>query len=269
MDMDDEVGDDGTEPEEFVRALARGLAVIEAFDHAHPAQTLSEVAKRAGVSRATARRLLLTLIALGYAAQTGRQFTLRPKVLNLGLAYLASFSLASLAHPFLEDLAGRIHESCSIAVLDGTDIVYVARVSGKRIMSIDISIGTRLPAVVTSLGRVLLADLPAADLEAFLTKAESCSASSGLVGSQPRLDRGGLRAAIHQCRQAGWALVDQELEQGLRSVAAPIRGRDGSVVAAINVGTNAAAVPLERLMSEIIPALLATAAQLSQAMRLA
>jgi IclR family pca regulon transcriptional regulator len=236
---------------EFVRALARGLAVIEAFDQHHSTLTLSEVAKRTGVSRATARRLLHTLSALGYAAQNGRRFALRPKVLNLGIAYLSSFNLPGVALPFMEELVAQVQESCSLAVLDGSDIVYVARVPTRRIMSIDISIGTKLPAAMTSMGRVLLAALPDPAQETFLAA----------VG------RDALRSAIRQVRQQGWALVDQELEEGLRAIAVPITGRQGAVIAAMNLSANATRVPNEQLLDRFLPLLQKTADAVSQALQ--
>jgi IclR family pca regulon transcriptional regulator len=254
---------------EFVRALARGLAVIEAFDQQHAALTLTDVAKRTGVSRATARRLLLTLTALGYTAKVGRQFALRPKVLGLGLAYLASFTLTSIAHPFMQELVAQVHESCSISVLDGADIVYVARVPAKRIMSIDISVGTRLPATITSMGRVLLAALPDQDLDAVLDAARANPRGSHTATARAISDQETLKAAIRQSGRQGWAMVDQELEEGLRSIAVPIRGRDGAVVAAMNLGTHAVLVPRERLCDELLPALKATADNISRALRLA
>jgi IclR family pca regulon transcriptional regulator len=273
MPADDhqELGEPVDAPEqesaEFVRALARGLAVIEAFGQQHSGLTLTEVAKRTGVSRATARRLLLTLTALGYAAQVGRQFTLRPKVLSLGLAYIASFSLPSLARPFMEELVEQVHESCSVSVLDGIDIVYVARVPSKRIMSIDIGVGTRLPATITSMGRVLLAALPDDALQAVLAAARNQSRPSYLPTNHALTDPEALAAAIRQCRQQGFAFVDQELEEGLRSIAVPIRDRNGLVVAAMNLGMHAALVSWERVLDEILPALRTAADGVSRALR--
>ncbi|EJW11350.1 Pca regulon regulatory protein PcaR [Rhodovulum sp. PH10] len=252
---------------EFVRALARGLAVIEAFDQQHSRLTLTEVARRTGVSRATARRLLHTLTTLGYAAQIGREFTLRPKVLSLGLAYVSSFSLTSLARPYMEELVEAVHESCSISVLDGTEIVYVARVPAKRIMSIDIGVGTRLPAVTTSMGRVLLAALPEDELDRTIAASRSHLAAPTAT-RRAALEPDALRQKIRDCARQGWAMVDQELEDGLRSVAVPIHGQNGAVVAAMNLGTHAALVPQKRLLGEYLPALQRAAEAISRAMRL-
>ncbi|ASG24667.1 IclR family transcriptional regulator domain-containing protein [Nitrospirillum viridazoti] len=252
-DADGEAGDEGGE---FVRALARGLAVIEAFGATHTPMTLSQVAKRADVTRATARRLLHTLCALGYVAFDGKLFSLRPKVLNLGLAYLSSLTLTGVAQPFMQELVGRVQESCSISVLDGTDIVYVVRVPMKRIMSIEISIGTRLPAARTSMGRVLLSALPDADLDAILAATADIKVDA-------------VKAAVRQAGGQGWALVNQELEEGLRSIAVPIRGRGGAVIAAMNVSTHASRVSEAQLREEFLPALQATAAAISHALSFA
>ncbi|MEA1672528.1 IclR family transcriptional regulator domain-containing protein [Nitrospirillum sp. BR 11163] len=252
-EMDVETGDEGGE---FVRALARGLSVIEAFGATHTPMTLSQVAKRADVTRATARRLLHTLCALGYVAFDGKLFSLRPKVLNLGLAYLSSLTLTGVAQPFMQELVGRVQESCSISVLDGMDIVYVARVPMKRIMSIEISIGTRLPAARTSMGRVLLSALPDADLDAILA-------------ATPDIKADAVKSAVHQAGRQGWALVNQELEEGLRSIAVPIRGRGGAVIAAMNVSTHASRVSEAQLREEFLPALQATAAAISHALSFA
>ncbi|HMS78264.1 MAG TPA: IclR family transcriptional regulator C-terminal domain-containing protein [Burkholderiaceae bacterium] len=227
---------------DFVQSRARGLAAIRAFDAAHPAQTLSDVARRAGLSRATARRVLHTLVGLGYADSDGRLFRLRPKVLELGFAYLHGTGLWGAAQPPMVELVERIHESCSAAVLDGDEIVYVARVPTRtRIMSITLGLGSRLPAHLTSMGRVLLAALPPADADA-------------------------LRRAIAKVRAQGFAILDQELEPGLRSVAVPVHGPGGAVVAALNVGTHASRVTLEDLKARILPALRETAESVSRAM---
>ncbi|MDG3438873.1 IclR family transcriptional regulator domain-containing protein [Nitrospirillum amazonense] len=251
--MSDADGEAGAEGGEFVRALARGLAVIEAFGATHTPMTLSQVAKRADVTRATARRLLHTLCALGYVAFDGKLFSLRPKVLNLGLAYLSSLTLTGVAQPFMQELVGRVQESCSISVLDGTDIVYVVRVPMKRIMSIEISIGTRLPAARTSMGRVLLSALPDADLDAILA-------------ATPDIKADAVKAAVRQAGGQGWALVNQELEEGLRSIAVPIRGRGGMIIAAMNVSTHASRVTEAQLEGQFLSALQQTAEGISRAL---
>ncbi len=247
---------------EVVQSLARGLAAIRAFDAGHPAQTLSDVARRAGLSRAAARRILHTLVELGYAGTDGRLFRLRPKVLELGFAYLHGTGLWGAAQPPMVELVERIHESCSAAVLDGDDIVYVARVPTRtRIMSITLGLGSRLPAHLTSMGRVLLAALPPAELDARL---------AALGTLEPRTERtlvepDALRRAIAKVRAQGYAILDRELEPGLRSVAVPVRGPGGAVVAALNVGTHASRVTLEDLKGRILPALRETAEAVSRA----
>lgn len=248
---------------DFVQSLARGLAAIRTFDAGHPAQTLSDVARRAGLSRAAARRVLHTLAELGYAGTDGRLFRLRPKVLELGFAYLHGTGLWGAAQPPMVELVERIHESCSAAVLDGDEIVYVARVPTRtRIMSITLGLGSRLPAHLTSMGRVLLAALQPAELDARL---------AALAALEPRTERtlvepDALRRAIAKVRAQGYAILDQELEPGLRSVAVPVHGPGGAVVAALNVGTHASRVTLEDLKGRILPALRETAEAVSRAM---
>lgn len=234
----------------FVQSLARGLDVIAAFDDEHPAMTLSEVAARVGQSRATARRFLHTLVELGYVRVDGRSFALTPQVLRLGTAYLSGLRLPQLAQPHLERLSARAGESTSAAVLDGADIVYVARVATRRIMDAGITVGTRFPAHATSMGRVLLAALPDGDLAGVLDGTDLRPLTERTVTDPARL-----RGILAEVRGQGWAYVDQELELGLRSLAAPVRGRDGAVVAAVNVSMSAAADPRRHLDD-----LLATAA---------
>lgn len=257
LDADDARGGD------FVQSLARGLAAIRAFDAEHPAQTLSDVARRAGVSRAAARRLLHTLVELGYASTDGRLFRLRPKVLELGFSYLHGTGLWGAAQPPMVELVERLHESCSAAVLDGEDIVYVARVPTRtRIMSITLGLGSRLPAHLTSMGRVLLAALPAAELDARLAALGRVEART----ERTLTDVDALRRAIAKARAQGFAILDQELEPGLRSVAVPVHGPGGAVVAALNVGTHASRVTMDDLRGRILPALRETADAVSRAM---
>ena len=215
---------------DFVQSLARGLAVIRAFDAEHPQLTLSEVARRTGLTRAAARRFLLTLEELGYMHTDGRLFALRPKILDLGYAYLSSLNLPEVALPHMERLVALVHESSSVSVLDDDEIIYVARVPTKRIMSVSISVGTRFPAVSTSMGRVLLAGLPDDELEGVLARATYVRLTDRTV-----VDPGRLRAVIDQVREQGWAAVDQELEHGLRALAVPIRDPRGATIAAMNV----------------------------------
>jgi len=246
-------------PAEFVQSLERGLAVIRAFSREHPRLTLSEVARETGMTRAAARRFLLTLEHLGYVASDGRLFSLRPRVLQLGYAYLSSFSLAEIAQDHLEELAEEIHESCSASVLDGDDIVYVARSSTNRIMTIGLSVGARLPAYCTSMGRVLLAGLDAPDLDHYLRTANLQARTDRTI-----TDRARLRSEIDLVRAQGWCLIDQELEDGVRSVAAPVHDGSGRVVAAINTSAHAARVTLETLRTQFLPALRACGQRIDQ-----
>lgn len=237
---------------DFVRALAKGLAVIEAFDAQAPAMTLSDVARRTGLSRGTARRLLLTLVELGYAAFDGKLFSLKPRVLNLGFAYLYSHNVWQLAQPFLVEVVEKLHESCSIAVLDGAEIVYVARVpTAERIMSINLGLGTRLPAHATSMGRVLLAHRSPGEVEGLLQRTGS------LKKYTPRTitDPDELMEALKQVRKQGWAMIDQELELGLRSLAVPIFDFAGCAVAALNIGTQASRWTVNALQKDALPVL--------------
>ncbi|MCW2758544.1 MAG: IclR family transcriptional regulator, partial [Nocardioidaceae bacterium] len=223
----------------FVQSLARGLDVIVAFDAEHPAMTLSEVAVRAGLSRATARRFLLTLAELGYVRYDGQRFALTPRVLRLGTSNLSGLGLPEVAQPHLERLSAKLGESTSAAVLDGDDIVYVARVATRRIMTVGITVGTRFPAHATSMGRVLLAGLAPVALDAYFARADLAALTDNTVHEEPAL-----RKVLRTVADQGWALVDGELELGLRSAAAPVRDAGGSVVAAVNVSTTATRAPL-------------------------
>jgi IclR family pca regulon transcriptional regulator len=247
-----------TPGDQFVQSLARGLSVITAFDADHPSMTLSEIAGRTGLTRATARRFLHTLVELGYVRFDGKWFSLTPQVLRLGTAYLSGLGLPQIAQPHLEQLSARLGESTSAAVLDGDEIVYVARVATRRIMTVSISVGTRFPAYAASMGRVLLAGLDDAALDAYLARVELVPLTNRTVRTTDAL-----RAELDKVRQQGWALVDQELEIGLRSLAAPIRDARGKVVAAVNISTNASAVASEPVPDTYRDALAATAAAIS------
>ncbi|MET0237021.1 MAG: IclR family transcriptional regulator C-terminal domain-containing protein [Kibdelosporangium sp.] len=238
---------------DFVQSLERGLAVIRAFDADHPELTLSDVARVTGLTRAAARRFLLTLVELGYMRTDGRLFALRPRVLELGFSYLSSLGLPDVAGPHLEKLAAEVHESCSVSVLDGTDIVYVARVPTKRIMKVMIEIGTRFPAHAASMGRVMLAAHDDAWLDEYLRTTPLTAMTDRTI-----TDPAELKAELAQVRQQGWAMVDEELERGLRSVAAPIRDAKGKVLAAVNISTHVSR-SAESVRTELLPPLLATA----------
>jgi IclR family transcriptional regulator, pca regulon regulatory protein len=243
---------------DFVQSLERGLAVIRSFSADHSRMTLSEAARAAGLTRATARRVLHTLDVLGYVTTDGRTFALAPRVLDLGYAYLSSFQVGEIAQAAMEELSGSAHESVSTAVLDGTEIVYVARVPTSRIMRIGLSIGSRLPAYATSMGRVLLADLSRSQVEDVLDRSELVARTANTV-----TDRSALVAIIDQVREQGYAIVDEELEDGVRSIAAPLRDRRGRTVAALNIGTQVSRVTKLRLTKELLPQLLATAHAIS------
>jgi IclR family pca regulon transcriptional regulator len=249
--MLDPVG--GRNPD-YVQSLERGLAVIRAFGAESPELRLSDVARATGLTRATARRFLLTLVKLDYVRQDGSIFSLRPRVLELGYAYLSVLSLPEVAQPHMEALVGEVNESSSIAVLDDLDIVYVARVPTQRIMTITIAVGTRLPAYATSMGRVLLAGLPSEALEECLERVEIEPLTPMTVP-----DADALRNRIERVRNAGWAAVDQELEEGVRSVAVPIRDATGRIAAAMNVSVHATRMTMQALRREVVPRLLRTA----------
>jgi IclR family pca regulon transcriptional regulator len=238
---------------QFVQSLERGLSVIRALSASEP-QTLSEVARVTGLTRAAARRFLLTLLQLGYVSVRNGRFALTPQVLELGYAYLSSLTLPEVSQPHLERLVEEIHESSSVSVLDGDDVVYVARVPTRRIMTVTISVGTRFPAHATSMGRVLLAAMEPAALDAVLGRI-----ALDPLTPQTITDEADLRAELHRVREQGWALVDQELEAGLRSVAAPIHDPAGEVVAAINVSAHATRTAVQDLKRSVLPPLRATA----------
>jgi IclR family pca regulon transcriptional regulator len=238
---------------QFVQSLERGLSVIRALSAPEP-QTLSEVARVAGLTRAAARRFLLTLQQLGYVHSSDGRFALTPQVLELGYAYLSSLTLPEVAQPHLERLVEQVHESSSVSVLDGGDVVYVARVPTRRIMTVAISVGTRFPAHVTSMGRVLLAGLEPPALDAVLARADLRPLTERTITSEDRL-----RKELDRVRKQGWALVDQELEAGLRSIAAPIHDRAGHVVAAVNVSSHASRTSLDEIRAGLLPPLLDTA----------
>jgi IclR family transcriptional regulator, pca regulon regulatory protein len=249
-----------TERTQSLRSLERGIAVIQVFSRERPSLTLSEVARLTDTTRATARRILLTLEKLGHVHWDGKHFSLTPRVLTLGWAYLASLNLPELAMPMMEDLVERTKESCSMATLDPPDIVYVARVPTRRIMTVALGVGARLPAHATSMGRVLLAGLDDAALDRFLEGASLERYTENTI-TDPRA----LRDAVLKTREQGWAIADQELEVGLRSVAAPVRTAAGATLAAVNVSAAAQRVSLDEFCQRFRPALLETAAAISAA----
>jgi IclR family transcriptional regulator, pca regulon regulatory protein len=244
---------------DYVQSLERGLSVIRAFDADHPKLTLSEVAAATGLSRAAARRFLHTLVHLGYMHNNNGRFSLRPRILELGYAYLSSLTLPEVAMPHLEELVEQVRESSSVSELDGEDVVYIARVPTRRIMTVAIAVGTRFPAYATSMGRVLLADKPDEWLEAYLDRTSLHGFTDRTITSAP-----GLRQELRKIKSRGWALVDQELEEGVRSVAAPIRDAEGRAVAAINISTHAGRRTLDSIVAELLAPLLKTAERIER-----
>jgi IclR family transcriptional regulator, pca regulon regulatory protein len=248
---------DGAGPD-FIESLARGLDVITAFGAHRPEMTLAEVAAATGLARPTARRILLTLTELGHVRAGERGFALTPRVLELGVAYVDALGLWDVARPHLERLVERTGESCSVAQLDGSDIVYVARVAVPKIVALTVQIGTRFPALPTSLGKVQLAALPPAELERVLAE----PTRSGLT-PRWRPDREERDAVLREVRARGWALTDEQLAPGIRSVAAPLRDGDGRVIAGVNVNCHAAETSVEYLLEHHLPLLLSAAGDIS------
>jgi IclR family pca regulon transcriptional regulator len=243
---------------DFIEALARGLDVIKAFQPHRPPITLGQLSAETGLARPTVRRILLTLEELGYVRSGEGGYRLTPRVLELGVAYVRSMGLWDVARPHLQWLSARTNESCSIAQLDGPDIVYVARVAVPKIVGLAVQIGTRFPALQTSLGKVLLAPLSAEELDLVLAE----PTRSGLVPRwQP--DRAERDRELREVRARGWAMTDEQLARGIRSVAAPIRDGTGGVIAAMNVNTHAAETSLEQLVEEHLPRLLQAAGEIS------
>ncbi|QRG08479.1 helix-turn-helix domain-containing protein [Xanthobacter dioxanivorans] len=246
------------EDKDYVQSLVRGLDVIRTFSQYKPRMTLSEVAQHAGLTRAAARRFLLTLTREGYAATDGKYFFLRPKVLDLGFSYLSSLPMWEVAQPIMRDVVNALQESCSLSVLDGGDIVYVARVPTQRVMTIGLSIGSRLPAFCTSMGRTLLAGLPPAELAVFYDQVKLEKLTERTVANMVAL-----KDAIEASRRQGYTLVDQELEMGLRSIAVPVRNRRSEVLAALNVSTHQGRSSIEAMKTRFLPVLLDAAERIS------
>ena len=247
----------------FMTSLARGLAVIQVFSMQRHHLTISHVSNKTGFSRSAVRRCLYTLAQLGFAgSDDGRHFFLHPRVLALGHSYISSMPLAAAARPVLEHVSCLLHESCSIAALDGMDIVYIARVNVTRIMSIDLGVGSRLPAYCTSMGRVLLANLPPEDLESYLRAVKFVRRTDRTIVSADKL-----RQVLRLARRNGYSIVDQELEHGLRSMAVPIHNPAGKTTAALNVGTHAQRIPIQHLINKFLPHLQAAAQELTMLLK--
>lgn len=245
----------------FMESLARGLSVMRAFGTGRTRMTGAEVAALTGLSRAAARRCLHTLTVLGYASVSNGAYELTPAVLALGQAFLGGSSLAGIAQPVLERLCDRLQESCAVAVLDNEDIVFVARAASRRILSVEISIGGRLPAACTATGRVILACAGEEIRARFCARARLVRHTRRTI-----VDRTDLREEIERARVQGYAIVDQELELGLRSVAVPIRRRDGSVVAGLNAGVQAGRIDVRTMQRDFVPVLQAAAGEIGRAL---
>jgi IclR family transcriptional regulator, pca regulon regulatory protein len=251
-----EIEDQGGD-RDFVASLEKGLLVIEAFDASRPRLTLSDVAKLTGITRAAARRYLLTLTRLNYADFDGRYFTLSPRILRLGYAYLSSASLSARVQPFLEQISEGTGESSSAAILDGDDIVYIARSATRRIMSIGLGVGSRLPAYCTSLGRAILAYQPEEAIEAYLRRVRMEARTPKTV-----TDKTEFRAVLEATRAQGYALVNEELEFGLRSIAVPVIQKSGQVTIALNLSAQAGRVSADEMRERFLPSLSAASESL-------
>src|SRR5450830_1113625 len=242
----------------FMTSLARGLAVVRAFSDTRRTLTIAQISQKTGIPRAAVRRCLYTLKQLGYADAELNNFSLRPKILTLGYSYLSSTPLTVSVQPYLNNITRTLNESCSLAVLEENQILYVARSATARVMSVALNTGSRLPADCTSLGRVMLAHRQAEELDAYFAEVKLRAFTDKTVVSQKRL-----REILTDVRTAGFALIDEELEIGLRSIAVPVRGASGTVLAALNVGVQAARVSRRQMEEDFLPVLLHGAQELS------
>lgn len=248
---------------DFMTSLARGLSVMQAFSRTSPRMTVSQISAKTGLSRAAVRRCLHTLHLLGFVhSEEMKHFSLSPRVLTLSHAYTSSSRLPGAAQPILEKLSSVLHESCSVATLDGDEVCYVARAHVSRIMTVDLAIGSRLPAYCTSMGRVLLAHLPPEQLHGYFKRVALRRHTSRTIVSMSKL-----RKVLQDVRRNGFAMVDQELEDALRSLAVPVRDAGENVIAAMNIGTHAQRMPVDEIERRFLPQLLAAAGELSMALR--
>lgn len=246
------------EDPDVIDSVARALALLESFSADHSTMTVSEAAVQTGLTRATARRILLTLVRQGFARQESRGFRLTPRVLRLGYAYLSSLPVTDIAQPHMRALADQLQESCSMATLDGDEIVYLVRVPASRSMSITLGVGARLPAYPTSMGRVLLAAMSTDEFDRYVERTTLDRLTAHTI-----VDEAEFRSVISGVRESSLAVVDQEREEGVRSAACPVRDTSGRVVAALNVSVHAGRVDLDRLNNEFIPHLRQAAAAIS------
>jgi len=258
----DDNGDEGEiNSRDYVSSLARGLEILRAFSRTRKKMTLSEVAAETGITRAAARRFLLTLVREGYAVADGKLFDLTPQVLELGFSVLSSMGTWDIARPFMERLSETVEESCSASVLDGHDVVYVSGVQYQRVITVGVAVGNRLPAYCTATGRVLLAELPDAEREATLETIRLDKRTPHTVTSKKKF-----RKILDETREKGWSLVDQELEVGLVSIAIPLRDRSGRMAGAINIGCPTVRATPEHMIERILPPLRDTAEQITRAL---
>ncbi len=242
----------------FMTSLARGLAVVKAFSDQRRAMTIAQISHKTGIPRAAVRRCLYTLKQLGYADSEANNFFLKPKILTLGYSYLSSTPLTVSAQPCLNQLSRTLNESCSLAVLEDNEVLYISRSQTSRVLSVALNAGSRLPAYCTSLGRVLLAGLTEAALDQYLSKVKLVAYTDRTVVNEARL-----REIIAETRQRGFAIVEEELEIGLRSIAVPVRGASGATMAALNIGAQATRVSRAQLEQTFLPALITAASELS------
>lgn len=239
---------------DFVEALARGLEVIRSFDRLHLKQTISQISERTLLARPTVLRLLITLEELGYVRSQDNHYSLTPKVVDLGMAYISSLGLYGVAKPHMENLSKEVDQTVSLAELDGSDIVYTGRVEVPKIVSVSMTVGSRLPSASTALGRVLLAAVPDAELHNVLS-----TPSLSMFIPRTRFTAEQIRPRLHTVREQGWAESDEDLQYGVQAIAAPLHGEDGRVVAAIGLGTHTSEIGKEIVRERYLPLLLETA----------
>lgn len=239
---------------DFVEALARGLEVIRSFDRIHAKQTITQISERTLLARPTVLRLLLTLEELGYMRNQDNLYSLTPKVVDLGMAYVSALGLYGAAKPHMENLSKEVDQTISLAELDGSDIVYTGRVEVPKIVSVGVTVGARLPSASTALGRVLLAAVPDSELPTVLS-----TPSLSMYIPRTRFTAEHIRPRLQTVREQGWAESDEDLQYGVQAIAAPIRGEDGRVFAAIGLGTHTSEVEKGIVRERYLPLLLETA----------
>jgi IclR family pca regulon transcriptional regulator len=249
-------------PAYFVQSLERGFDILRAFGRERTSMTISEVAKETGLTRGTAQRFLLTMIDLGYAETDGKRFSLRPRVLDLGYSYLASHDAWDIVEPYVEKVVAELNESCTVGVLDWPDVVYVCRVQARRVVNATLNVGSRIPANASSLGHMLLASLDPDTLDKYLEGTTLTARTRNTITDKAKLLR-----VVNQARQNGWALGDQEYEDGVRSVSVPLTNRYGKVIAALKVVAPASRATKDDMVKRFLPVLREAAEQASLALK--